>query len=69
MNKDAMLRWLALIGKVLALVVGLAAYQSWIPEKWLPVAVLVFGAASVLKDAVNRLIDLVDDGVENQSAR
>ena len=31
------------------------------------VGVLVFAAASLLKDTVNRIGDLVDDGVPNQS--
>ena len=31
------------------------------------VGVLVFAAASILKDAVNRIGDLMDDGKPNQS--
>ena len=31
------------------------------------VGVLVFAAASLLKDTVNRIGDLVDDGVQNKS--
>jgi hypothetical protein len=33
------------------------------------VGVLVFAAASLLKDTVNRIGDLVDDGVPNSSFR
>jgi hypothetical protein len=31
------------------------------------VGVIVFAAASILKDAVNRIGDLLDDGQSNQS--
>lgn len=61
------LKWLSLAAKGLAVVAGLSAYANYIPEKWLPVAAIAFAVASVLKDSVNRIGDLLDDGKENNS--
>jgi hypothetical protein len=61
------LKVLSLIGKGLAVITGLAAYSNIIPAKWSGVAVIVFGVASVLKDTVNRVADILDDGQANNS--
>lgn len=61
------LKWIGIVVKVLSLAVGLSSYTNLIPAKWLPVAVIVFGVASVLKDAAIHLGDLLDDGVQNNS--
>ncbi len=61
------LKWTALAAKGLSMAAGLSAYTQWIPEKYLPWAVLGFGVASILKDGVNRIGDLLDDGKENGS--
>jgi 4-hydroxybenzoate polyprenyltransferase len=55
--------------KILSLVAGLSAYQSIIPSKYIPVAVLVFALASTAKEAINILRDFADDGEVNQSVK
>jgi hypothetical protein len=67
MNKENVLKWTTLVGKVLTLASGLAIYADKLPAEWAPVLVIVFGAFSILKDLVNRIGDLVDDGKLNQS--
>lgn len=53
--------------KVLSVLTGLAAYQDIIPAQFLPVAVVVFAAASTVKDFLNVLRDYADDGKINKS--
>lgn len=65
--KQTVLKILSWSLKVLAVLGGGAAYMHMIPEKWGAIAVLVFGLASILKDTVNRIGDLLDDGKANQS--
>jgi len=65
MNKS--IKILSLLGKVLGLLTSLSAYADAIPAKWAPVGIIAFGVASILKDSVNRLGDLLDDGQINQS--
>ena len=65
MNKANVLKYLALAGKCVGLVSGLGAIPFVKPE----LGVVIFAGASILKDIVNRLGDLLDDGVENQSFR
>ena len=60
-------RILALAAKIAGMVVGLGAYANLLPEKWAPVGIVVFGIASILKDSVNRIGDLLDDGAVNGS--
>lgn len=55
------------IVKVLSLVAGLSAYSGIIPEKFLPVAALVFGAASTFKDLFVKVGDYLDDKQINGS--
>lgn len=69
MNKQTILHWLSLVGKVLSVAGGLASYANFIPPKYAPIAVAAFGVSSILKDAVNRIGDLLDDGQANQSFR
>jgi len=64
---QTVLKWLALVVKGLSVVAGLAAYADALPPKWAGIAVLAFGFASILKDAVNRVGDLLDDGTINNS--
>lgn len=61
------LKILGIIVKALALLTGLAAYSSMIPASWLPIAVIVFGIASVVKDAGIHIGDWLDDGKDNDS--
>jgi Mn2+/Fe2+ NRAMP family transporter len=46
---------------------GFVSALNVIPFVDLAVGVLVFAAASLLKDTVNRIGDLVDDGLPNSS--
>lgn len=65
MNKATVLKYLALVGKVTGVVAGLGAIPFVSPQ----VGILVFAAASILKDVVNRVGDILDDGLENKSFR
>lgn len=67
MNKEKILHILSLTTKYVSVVIGLASYNNYIPAKWQGVALIAFAAASILKDTVNRIGDLVDDGKENGS--
>lgn len=61
------IRILALVGKFAGIVAGLGAYADALPPKYASIGILVFGISSVLKDSVNRLGDLLDDGKANDS--
>lgn len=63
MNKTNTLRWLSLAGKGLAFLTGLGVVPFVAPA----LAVPIFAGASILKDVVNRIGDLVDDGKTNDS--
>lgn len=56
--KDTIVHWVSLILKVLSFVTGLSVYAADLPPKWGVIAALVFGAASILKDTLNRLMNL-----------
>ena len=56
------LRILSFIGKATGLALTFAG-----PFSGTPVGITIFAAASLLKDAVNRLGDLADDGKPNDS--
>ena len=57
------LKYLSLAGKVAGFVTALSVIPFVDPK----LGVLIFAAASLLKDTVNRIGDLVDDGQPNQS--
>ena len=57
------LKYLSLAGKIAGLVSALNVIPFVDPK----FGVIVFVAASILKDAVNRIGDLMDDGQPNQS--
>ena len=61
------LKFLSLAGKLVGLLAGLGSYAEALPPKWAPIGAILFGASSILKDAINRLGDLLDDGKVNQS--
>lgn len=63
MNKANIIKWLALVGKAAGLISGVGAIPFIPPQT----GVLIFAAASILKDVVNRVGDLVDDGKANDS--
>lgn len=67
MDKQKLIQYLSLVAKMASMVAGLAAYSNYLPQKYLPIAALVFGGASILKDCINRFEDLVDDGTINGS--
>ncbi len=57
------LKYLSFVGKLAGFVSALNVIPFVDPQ----VGVIVFAAASILKDAVNRIGDLLDDGQPNQS--
>ena len=57
------LKFLSLVGKIAGLVSAFDALPFVDPKTGL----LIFAGASILKDVVNRIGDLVDDGRPNQS--
>ena len=57
------LKYLSFAGKI----AGLVSAFNVIPFVEPQVGVIVFAAASILKDAVNRIGDLLDDGKPNAS--
>ena len=57
------LKYLSFAGKV----AGFVSALNVIPFVDPAIGVLVFAAASLLKDTVNRIGDLVDDGLPNSS--
>jgi hypothetical protein len=63
--KAKTLKYLTLIGKITGLLGGLSVIPFVSPE----VGVLIFAGASILKDVVNRVGDLLDDGEANGSFR
>lgn len=63
------LLWLTLVVKFTSIITGLSALPAlhFLPPEWMAYATVAFGVASVVKDASNRLGDLLDDGKINQS--
>ena len=59
------LKYLSYVGKV----AGFVSALNVIPFVDPAVGVVIFAAASILKDTVNRIGDLLDDGQANQSFR
>ena len=57
------LKYLSFVGKVAGFVSAIGVIPFVDPQ----VGVIVFAAASLLKDTVNRIGDLLDDGQPNQS--
>ena len=57
------LKYLSFVGKLAGFVSAMDAIPFVDPK----IGVIVFAAASILKDAVNRIGDLLDDGQPNQS--
>ena len=57
------LKYLSFVGKMAGFVSALNVIPFVDPQ----VGVIVFAVASLLKDAVNRIGDLLDDGQPNQS--
>jgi hypothetical protein len=66
MNSTA-LKFITIGLKVVSVLAGLAAYGDMIPAKFAGIAALVFGVASIAKDAFTKLGDLLDDGKDNSS--
>mgnify|MGYP003353792661 CR=1 FL=1 len=63
MNKDKALGILVTTGKLLGFITGLGA----IPFVPAPTGILIFAAASTLKEVVKFAGDLIDDGQKNDS--
>ena len=59
------LKYLSYVGKLAGFVSALNAIPFIDPS----VGVFIFAAASILKDSINRIGDLIDDGKANSSFR
>jgi hypothetical protein len=59
------LKYISLVGKLAGFVSALNVIPFVDPK----LGVLIFAAASILKDSANRIGDLLDDGQPNQSFR
>ena len=57
------LKYLSFVGKLAGFVTALGSVPFVDPK----IGVIVFAAASILKDAVNRIGDVLDDGKANAS--
>ena len=57
------LKYLSLVGKLAGFVTALGSIPFVDPK----VGIILFAAASLLKDSVNRIGDLLDDGQPNSS--
>jgi len=57
------LKYLSFVGKL----AGFVSAMNIVPFVDPKIGVIVFAAASILKDAVNRIGDLLDDGQPNAS--
>jgi len=57
------LKYLSYVGKIAGFISALNAIPFVDPA----IGVFIFAAASILKDSVNRIGDLIDDGKANQS--
>ena len=57
------LKYLSFVGKIAGFIIALVSIPFVDPK----VGIIVFAAASLLKDSVNRIGDLMDDGKPNQS--
>ena len=57
------LKILTLVGKVAGFVAAMNAIP-FVPASW---GIWIFAGASILKDGINRIGDLMDDGQANQS--
>lgn len=58
---------LSLIGKISGIFASVASYNEMLPPKWQPIGLIIVGISSILKDTVNRVGDLLDDGKANDS--
>jgi len=58
-----MLKLLTLTGKITGLIAGLNVLPFVPPEY----GIYIFAGASILKDVINRVGDLMDDGKQNNS--
>lgn len=68
MKKKFML-WLSLLTKTASIVTGAASLPviGMLPMQYAGYAALAFAGASVIKDTTNRIGDLADDGIANNS--
>jgi hypothetical protein len=57
------LKYLSLVGKLAGFVSALGSVPFIDPK----LGIIIFAAASIIKDTTNRIGDIVDDGKSNQS--
>ena len=67
--KKKLLLWLALITKAASVATGVASLPivAMLPAQYAGYAALAFAGASLAKDTANRIADLADDGIANNS--
>jgi hypothetical protein len=67
--KKKLLLWLSLITKAASIGTGVASLPivAMLPAQYAGYAAIAFAGASLIKDTTNRIADLADDGVINNS--
>ena len=67
--KKKLLLWLSLITKAASIGTGVASLPivAMLPTQYAGYAALAFASASLVKDTANRIADLADDGILNNS--
>ena len=67
--KKKLFLWLSLITKAASIGTGVAALPvvAMLPAQYAGYAALAFAGASLIKDTANRIGDLADDGIVNNS--
>jgi hypothetical protein len=67
--KKKLLLWLSLITKAASIGTGVASLPvvAMLPAQYAGYAAIAFAGASLVKDTANRIADLADDGVINNS--
>jgi len=67
--KKKLLLWLSLVTKAASIGTGVASLPvvAMLPAQYAGYAAIAFAGASLVKDTANRIADLADDGVINNS--
>jgi hypothetical protein len=67
--KKKLLLWLSLVTKAASIGTGVASLPivAMLPAQYAGYAAIAFAGASLIKDTTNRIADLADDGIANNS--
>ena len=67
--KKKLLLWLSLVTKAASIGTGVASLPivAMLPAQYAGYAAIAFAGASLIKDTTNRIADLADDGIVNNS--